>query len=131
MVSRFTLQVRLADNFGDNAMIRAVICRPRPDAEWDIDTWLMSCRVLGRRVENMVLREMLDQANLHGISRLIGIYRPTDRNNLVEHHYLKLGFTMLEQVTDGTTVWALDVSGTSIEAAPMVVRSLGFATAGA
>ena len=56
----FTLQVRLSDIFGDNGMISVVICRPAsPDtgqpAAWEIDTWLMSCRVLGRRVEHMVL----------------------------------------------------------------------------
>jgi FkbH-like protein len=42
----FTLQVRLADIFGDNGMISVVICRPCQDGVWDIDTWLMSCRVL-------------------------------------------------------------------------------------
>ncbi len=46
----FTLQVRLADTFGDNGMISVVICR-RDRNDWNIDTWLMSCRVLGRKVE--------------------------------------------------------------------------------
>jgi len=36
-----------------------VICRPGEAGEWEIDTWLMSCRVLGRKVEHMVLREIL------------------------------------------------------------------------
>jgi len=45
----FTMQVRLMDIFGDNGMISVVICRPGGDRIWDIDTWLMSCRVLGRR----------------------------------------------------------------------------------
>ena len=42
-----TLQVRLADTFGDNGMISVVICRNAGDAVWEFDTWLMSCRVLG------------------------------------------------------------------------------------
>src|SRR5258705_2746178 len=54
----FTLQVRLADSFGDNGMISVLICRGRAQ-DWDIDTWLMSCRVLGRRVEEAVLQEIL------------------------------------------------------------------------
>ena len=45
----FTLQVRLADIFGDNGMISVVICRPGEAGVWEIDTWLMSCRVLGRK----------------------------------------------------------------------------------
>jgi FkbH-like protein len=123
-----TMQVRLADAFGDNGMISVVICRRRPHETWEIDTWLMSCRVLGRRVENMVLQELLEHARRQGIRRLIGSYRPTERNKLVEHHYSKLGFTEIARHEDGTTVWELDAGTAIVEPAPMVVRSLGFET---
>jgi FkbH-like protein len=125
----FTLQVRLSDIFGDNGMISVVICRRLSDSEWEIDTWIMSCRVLGRRVENMVLRQILDHAGRHRVSKLIGIYRPTERNKLVEQHYLKLGFTQTAQKADGTTDWELFVENASAEGAPMLVRSVGFAMA--
>jgi FkbH-like protein len=121
-----TMQVRLADAFGDNGMISVVICRRQPNDIWDIDTWLMSCRVLGRRVENMVLQELLEHALRHGIRKLTGTYRPTERNKLVEHHYSKLGFTEVARHADGTTLWELDVRSAVIEGAPMVVHSLGF-----
>jgi len=103
-----------------------VICRPRALAEWQIDTWLMSCRVLGRRVEQMVLREVVDHAKRRGIRWLIGTYRPTDRNKLVEDHYAKLRFSHIGQDADGTTTWSLDASSATIETAFMVVRSIGF-----
>ena len=122
----FTLQIRLSDIFGDNGMISVVICRPRALAEWQIDTWLMSCRVLGRRVEQMVLREVVDHAKRRGIRWLIGTYRPTDRNKLVEDHYAKLGFSHIGQDADGTTTWSLDAGSATIETAFMVVRSIGF-----
>ena len=83
----FTLQVRLADIFGDNGMISVVICRPSAAGVWDIDTWLMSCRVLGRKVEHMVLREILEHARAAGIGKLCGIYKATERNQLVVDHY--------------------------------------------
>jgi FkbH-like protein len=124
----FTLQVRLADAFGDNGMISVVICRRRAHIEWDIDTWLMSCRVLGRRVENMVLKELLQHARVLGIRKLVGTFRPTDRNKLVEQHYAKLGFTKVARHQDGATVWELDVDSAVIEGAPMIVHSLGFET---
>jgi FkbH-like protein len=44
--SKFCLQVRLADHFGDNGMISVVIFDIDTE-EWNCDTWLMSCRVLG------------------------------------------------------------------------------------
>jgi FkbH-like protein len=69
----FTLQVRLEDTFGDNGMICVVICREGAQKTWEIDTWLMSCRVLGRRVEQMVLRELLAHARNRGLRRVLAI----------------------------------------------------------
>lgn len=124
----FTLQVRLSDIFGDNGMISVVICRRGADPDaWEIDTWLMSCRVLERRVEHMVLRELLQHASRAGVGRLIGTYRPTDRNKLVVGHYAKLGFTEVSRDDSGTTRWQLAVHGGPVpEAAPMKVVSQGF-----
>jgi FkbH-like protein len=121
----FTLQVRLIDSFGDNGMISVIVCRPGAAEAWDIDTWLMSCRVLGRKVEQMVLREILIHAREKGIARLIGTYRPTERNALVRDHYEKLGFLKVAQQDDGTTTWELDAR-TDIPAAPMTVKRSGF-----
>jgi FkbH-like protein len=102
----FTLQIRLADVFGDNGMIAVVICA-RGKRAWQIDTWLMSCRVLGRMVEHAVLDEIVRNARLDGIARLIGNYLPTARNALVAEHYGRLGFTLVEQAADGATRWEL------------------------
>ena len=119
----FTLQVRLADIFGDNGMISVVICRLNGAGAWEIDTWLMSCRVLGRKVEHMVLREILEHARAAGIKKLVGIYRPTDRNKLVIDHYAKLGFSKIEEETSGLTRWELLLEGAAPESAPMKVIS--------
>jgi FkbH-like protein len=122
----FTLQVRLADIFGDNGMISVVICRPGESQVWEIDTWLMSCRVLGRKVEYMVLREVLCHARANGIRKLAGAYRPTNRNQLVADHYAKLGFTKVGEAESGLTRWELLVEGADPESAPMQVVSQGF-----
>jgi len=121
----FTLQIRLLDNLGDNGMISVIICRAEGDA-WYIDTWLMSCRVLGRCVEQMTLRELLRRAAARNIRALIGRYRPTERNRMVERHYAKLGFEPVSEESDGSTLWRLDVAGATVEAAPMRVRYEGF-----
>jgi FkbH-like protein len=120
----FTLQVRLADTFGDNGMISVVICCPAGEADsWYINTWLMSCRVLGRKVEHMVLREILEHARAAGIRKLVGEYIPSGRNKLVEGHYEKLGFTKVSEDAGGTTRWELTVEGANPESAPMKVVS--------
>jgi FkbH-like protein len=122
----FGLQVRLSDTFGDNGMISVVICRPGESESWEIDTWLMSCRVLGRKVEHMVLREILAHARQAGIRKLHGVYKPSDRNKLVIDHYSKLGFTKVDEDEIGTTHWQLLVDDPEPESAPMKVASEGF-----
>ncbi|MGC2111750.1 MAG: HAD-IIIC family phosphatase, partial [Candidatus Korobacteraceae bacterium] len=122
----FTLQVRVADIFGDNGMISVVICRKRGADTWEIDTWLMSCRVIGRRVEDAVLREIIDHAKRAGVRKLIGRYIPTERNQIVIQHYEKLGFERVELGADGTTVWDLDVDSAKVKSAPAEIRRSGF-----
>jgi len=122
----FTLQARLVDAFGDNGMISVVICRQTDADTWEFDTWLMSCRVLGRRVQNAVLQEMLDHAFREGIRRLVGVYRPSGKNKLVEDHYAQLGFAKVASEADGTTRWELHVADAKVQPAPMIVRSIQF-----
>jgi FkbH-like protein len=102
-----TLHARLVDKFGDNGIIGIVVCRPTDPGTWTIDTWLMSCRVLGRRVEQAVLREIVLRAREAGIQNLIGIYRPTEKNAMVRTHYEKLGFARISQELEGVTRWTL------------------------
>jgi FkbH-like protein len=103
----FTLQVRLKDRFGDNGMICVVICRPDKRRAWRIDTWLMSCRVLGRGVERLVLQYLLERARAAGVATVVGEYRPTERNGMVRGHYEKLGFAARGGDEDGVTHWAI------------------------
>lgn len=96
--SWFTLQVRLEDKFGDLGMIEVVICHPaeHDKTTWEIDTWLMSCRVLGRKVEEATLRRIVAEARQRGIRQVVGTYIPTAKNEMVSEHYSKLGFALTE-----------------------------------
>lgn len=87
----FGLQLRLVDRFGDNGIVAICIVKSR-DEELVIDTWLMSCRVLGRTVENATLNLLADLARKRGATSLIGEYIPTRKNTMVAAHYAKLGF---------------------------------------
>lgn len=100
------LQVRLADRFDDNGMISAIICRPIHDG-WEIDTWVMSCRVLNRMVEFAVINEIVRQARSRGIRLVYGIFLATERNNMVRDHYAKLGFELVED-SGQMSRWVLD-----------------------
>ena len=104
-----TLQVRLRDCFGDNGMIAVIIARAAASHTFEIDTWLMSCRVLKRRVEEACLAELAARVRARGGRKLVGRFIPTGRNELVREHYAKLGFAQTEETADGTTVWSLDL----------------------
>ena len=118
----FTVQARLKDLFGDNGMICVVICRKLLEY-WEIDTWLMSCRVLGRMVEVTVLNHLASSAQSEGVSRLVGLYRPSGRNSLVKEHYLKLGFFLEYRDTDGFEQWVLDLNKFSTKDTPIKTES--------
>ena len=88
----FHFTVRLADRFGDYGLISIVIGKMDGDVA-EIDTWLMSCRVLKRQLEEEVLNEIVRRAKLNGAKRIRGVYLPTAKNGMVRDHYPNLGFT--------------------------------------
>lgn len=123
----FTLQVRLTDKFGDNGMISVVICR-QVNQVWLIDTWLMSCRVLKRSVELAVLNEIMSSANARGINEVLGLYKPTDKNELVRNHYAELGFAHIGTGESGATEWSHGVANYQPHELPMEVIRSAFVT---
>ena len=120
---RFHLQVRLTDRFGDNGMISVAIFDKRGDV-WACDTWLMSCRVLGRRVEEAVLREVAAAAQAEGATALTGDYIPSAKNAMVAGHFGKLGFVKAAEAPDGRTAWRLDLADYAPPELPMRIRAL-------
>ncbi len=102
--SKYTLTVSLKDKFGDYGLISLLIAEKRTAEKLFIDTWIMSCRVLKRGVENLVLNELAVLALANGFSSIIGEYLPTPKNGLVKDHYEKLDF-----VQQGSQ-WELDLN---------------------
>ena len=103
------LYVSLSDRLGDNGLISVIILRLRPPV-LEIDTWLMSCRVLGRGVEQYSMNQVVATAKAHGYESVIGTYIPTAKNAMVKDFYAQFGFELLQERDDGGTVWRLQVS---------------------
>jgi FkbH-like protein len=94
----------LEDKFGDNGLICIIILKKESDHTLFIETWLMSCRVLKRGMENFTLNTLANYARENGFQYLKGEYIPTAKNEMVKDHYQKLGF----QEKDDH--WLLDVT---------------------
>ncbi len=102
-----TFQVRLKDRFGDNGMVSVVICR-KFGKRWEIDSWLMSCRVIKRGLEHAICDELVKQASSMGVKEIVGVYISSEKNALVKGHYEDLGF-QYSGLTNGVETWVLNV----------------------
>lgn len=88
----FTFAFTLDDKYGSSGLISTVILKKENAQVLFIDTWLMSCRVLKRGMENFVLNTLVAFARENRFSELKGEYISTPKNEMVKDHYLNLGF---------------------------------------
>ena len=106
--------VRVEDRFGDHGLIGVVIGVPADDhpQTLKVDTWLMSCRVIGRTVEQFMVGELLERSKRLGYRRIEGLYIPTKKNALVADFYDRMGFRRVETTSDGSVLyeWDLDLA---------------------
>ena len=87
-----TRTIALDDRFGENGLI-SVLLAEATDGVLRIDTWVMSCRVLKRGVEDLALKILIEAARERGLGVLRGEFLPSAKNGLVRDHYLNLGFS--------------------------------------
>jgi FkbH-like protein len=81
---------QLSDRFGDYGLIAVVVLRHDEEAT-NIDSLLMSCRALGRNVEEALIAFIEERARARGARRLVGFYHATAKNELVADLYPRFG----------------------------------------
>jgi FkbH-like protein len=106
--SALTFVVSLKDRFGDYGLI-SVFIGVTDARDMEIDTWLMSCRVLKRGVERLLFRSVVQQALARSLVTIRGRYIPTAKNGMVAELYRELGFELEKTETDGSTLWIFDL----------------------
>jgi FkbH-like protein len=100
---------KLSDRFGDNGLVSIVLGRRELDV-LHLDLWLMSCRVLWRDMEMVMLDSIVEQARAANITTLQGYYLATPKNGMVADHYDRLRFQRTSVDEDGgNSVWTLDI----------------------
>lgn len=83
--------LRYRDRFGDGGVVGVALCVMEPD-RCRIDTFLLSCRVIGRGVETALLSCIAETARDQGVSVLSGEYIPTAKNAPCAEFYPLHGF---------------------------------------
>jgi len=94
-----TFVVRLTDKFGDNGIVLVALVNIIGKYAL-LDTFLMSCRVIGRSLEYAAIGIITNALYTRGVEELIGEYIPTAKNKLVEKIFLELGFVDKEQTSN-------------------------------
>ena len=84
--------VQVSDKFGDNGITGVYIIEKKDSKEWIIDTFLLSCRIMGRKVEEAMLYQIIEKAKNLGIKRIKGKFIPTKKNKPAENFYSDCGF---------------------------------------
>ena len=105
--------LRLFDRFGDNGLVGVVIVRETGSSA-DIDSLLLSCRVIGRNVETALLAFVVEWARERSLVAVEGTFAPTAKNAPVADLYPRHGFAPHERGEDGTTRWHLDLGTTTV-----------------
>ncbi|MGE0433103.1 MAG: HAD-IIIC family phosphatase [Planctomycetota bacterium] len=102
--------IAVKDRFTDLENNGVLIVRPRTTpADLEIDSYLLSCRILGKGVERAVLAWLAGYARRKGFTRLIGTIIETERNQPAQRVLGDCGF-----VPSGAGEWALDTAATSL-----------------
>jgi FkbH-like protein len=105
------LSLELRDRFGDEGLVGVLIFEEGTAGRWAIDSFLLSCRVIGRGVESAFLSRACEKLRSAGATVLAGEYIRTARNSVAADVYPRLGFTCA-----GDTSWIFDCGVNRIDA---------------
>jgi FkbH-like protein len=108
------LSIRVKDRFGDHGLVGVAIAHDKGE-QCEVDTFLLSCRVIGRTVETALLAHIAKSAAERGCKRLIGWFLPTKKNAPARDFYPQHGFE--RQESNGTgSLWTLDLANSPLRA---------------
>jgi FkbH-like protein len=86
--------INLSDKFGDHGTVGLVIAIMENEHAF-LDTFLFSCRVLGRHVESWAVNRLVEELKARGCKKLYAEYIPTPRNQMCKSFLVENGFNLL------------------------------------
>jgi FkbH-like protein len=97
------ISAKVEDKFGDNGITGVVIIKKQDSQTWIIDTFLMSCRIMGRDIESGIFGYIVNRAKKENVKKILATYIPTSRNKPVEGLLSKMKFSKINDI------WEFDV----------------------
>ncbi len=113
--STMVMSADLSDKFGNSGITAlCVVIKMNKAADvWYIDTFLMSCRILGRGVEFVIIDELISLLKSKGVKKVYSMYDVSSKNKQVENFYEKSGFKLIENCISSKK-YLLDISSYKI-----------------
>jgi len=110
----FVYCISAKDKFGDSGISGALIIKKTTATEVEIDSLLLSCRILGKNIEFAFVNKMLGELKKQGITKVSASYLPSPKNMQVSDFYEKLGFQLLEE-NEALKSYILDLQNTDLK----------------
>lgn len=102
--------ISVADRFGDNGITGCIMINGD-----EIDTFLLSCRILGKGIEKAFIKKIMALMKESGAPSVKAAYLPTAKNAQVANFYDTCGFVCVAQEADGSKAYVLDLNDADLE----------------
>lgn len=102
--------ISVADRFGDNGITGCIMINDN-----EIDTFLLSCRILGKGIEKAFVKQILLELRNQGLTKIKASYLPTAKNAQVKEFYEKCGFNCVSENADGSKQYVLELKDADLE----------------
>ncbi len=103
--------LNVSDRFGDSGITATIFLEPVDDTTVNIDTLLLSCRILGKGIEDAFVKTVLNLLRLDGYRKVTADYLPTAKNAQTADFYDRMGFSLLSTSQDGSKHYELALDG--------------------
>ena len=103
--------MNVSDRFGDSGITGTVFLEPIDDITVNIDTLLLSCRILGKGIEDAFVKTVLNLLRLDGYRKVTADYLPTSKNGQTADFYDRMGMTVVRTADDGSKHYELALDG--------------------
>jgi hypothetical protein len=97
------------DKFGDNGIAVLSIIQIKNNIAF-IDSFLLSCRILGRNIEGVYLNYIINLLIDKNISEVRSYYLPSNKNKQTKDFYEKMNFNLVETKSDGSKYYSLQLT---------------------
>lgn len=102
--------ISVADRFGDNGITGCIMVNGDT-----IDTFLLSCRILGKGIEKAFIKKILAMLKVSGVETVKAVYLPTAKNAQVAEFYEHCGFSCVTENADGGKEYEFDLKSADLE----------------